>query len=251
MSEGGNLLKLLKLKNPVLKEGVHYLTSDYKTRNSKRGHNGMDMIGKNRRTDYVIAIDKGKVITATYSPSAGNYIEIRHDNGYISRYLHLKKGSLTVKRGDTVQKGQVLGYMGNTGNSTGAHLHFAIYTKKRTPVDPLPYLLNEKNLSNVDFHNEFVKCTQNSIGARVDGIAGPETLSKTITVSATTNRKHPVVKCIQNYLLKLGYTSVGATDGITGPKFTKAVKEFQKDNGCVIDGVITKKNKTWKKLLKI
>ena len=60
-----------------------------------------------------------------------------------------------------------------------------------------------------------------------------------------------VVKHIQNYLYKLGYTEIGKADGIAGPKFTKAVKRFQKDNGCVVDGIITGQNKTWKKLLKL
>lgn len=246
-------MKLLKVKNSVLKEGVHYLTSDYKTRNSSRGHNGMDMIGKNKRTDYVVAIASGVVITATYSKTAGYYVEIRHNNGYISRYLHMKKGSLMVKKGDTVQKGQVLGFMGNTGNSSGAHLHFAVYSKKRTPLDPLPYLTGEKDLENVsvNYYKEFVMQVQEALGAKVDGIAGPETLVKTITVSAKTNRNHPVVKPIQTYLYNIGYTEVGNADGIAGPKFTKAIKQFQKDNNCVVDGVITKRNKTWKKLLKL
>lgn len=246
-------MKLLKVKNSVLKEGVHYLTSDYKTRNNSRGHNGMDMIGKNKRTDYVIAIASGVVITATYSKTAGYYVEIRHDNGYISRYLHMKKGSLTVQKGDIVQRGQILGFMGNTGNSSGAHLHFAIYSKKRTPLDPFPYLTGEKDLEkvNVDYYKEFVMQVQETLGAKVDGIAGPETLAKTITVSAKTNRNHPVVKPIQTYLYNIGYTEVGNADGIAGSKFTKAVKHFQKDNDCVVDGVITKRNKTWKKLLKL
>jgi peptidoglycan hydrolase-like protein with peptidoglycan-binding domain len=47
----------------------------------------------------------------------------------------------------------------------------------------------------------------------------------------------------------LGYTEVGEADGIAGAKFTSAVAHFQQDNGCYVDGEITAKNKTWKKLL--
>lgn len=100
-------------------------------------------------------------------------------------------------------------------------------------------------------YKTFVKEVQNACGAKVDGIAGPETLSKTITVSATKNRTHPVIKPIQKYLYALGYTEVGSVDGIAGPKFTKAIKRYQKENVCVVDGEITARNKTWKKLLKL
>ena len=96
---------------------------------------------------------------------------------------------------------------------------------------------------------QFVRDVQAAIGAKVDGTAGPETLSKTVTISASKNRTHPVVKAVQKRLLALGYTDVGTADGVAGPKFTKAVKAFQKDNDCVVDGEITESNKTWRKLL--
>lgn len=96
---------------------------------------------------------------------------------------------------------------------------------------------------------EFIKDIQEAFGAAVDGIAGPETLSKTKTLSAKTNKKHPAVKAVQMYLATLGYKEVGDPDGEAGPKFTSAVAHYQQDNGCVADGVITAKNKTWKKLL--
>lgn len=95
---------------------------------------------------------------------------------------------------------------------------------------------------------QFIKEVQSVIGAKVDGIAGNETLSKTVTVSKTKNRKHPVVKPIQKYLASLGY-NVGEIDGIAGTKFDKAVKEYQRANTGVIDGEITARATTWKKLL--
>ena len=95
---------------------------------------------------------------------------------------------------------------------------------------------------------QFIKDVQTICGASVDGIPGPETLSKTITLSAEINRRHELVKPVQKRLAALGY-AVGTIDGVAGPKFTAAVKAFQKDNGCVSDGEITAHNKTWKKLL--
>ena len=100
-------------------------------------------------------------------------------------------------------------------------------------------------------YKEFVGDVQKAIGAKVDKIAGPETLSKTVTVSKTKNNRHAVLKPIQKYLYLLGYTEVGEADGIAGIKFDTAVKHFQRDNGCVVDGEITARNKTWKKLLKL
>lgn len=100
-----------------------------------------------------------------------------------------------------------------------------------------------------DTKEDFVRQVQAAIGAAVDGIPGPETLSKTPTVSAVVNSRHKVVTPLQKRLYALGYTQVGEADGIAGPKFTDAVKAFQKDNGCVSDGEITARNLTWKKLL--
>lgn len=95
----------------------------------------------------------------------------------------------------------------------------------------------------------FIRSVQSAIGAAVDGIAGPETLGKTPTVSATKNNRHGVVRVLQERLYDLGYTQVGTADGIAGPKFTAAVIAYQKANGCVADGEITARNKTWRKLL--
>lgn len=96
---------------------------------------------------------------------------------------------------------------------------------------------------------QFVMDVQRACGAAVDGIPGPETLRKTVTLSATKNRTHAAVKAVQKRLLVLGYAEVGSADGIAGPKFTSAVAHYQLDNNCVADGEITARNTTWKKLL--
>ncbi len=95
---------------------------------------------------------------------------------------------------------------------------------------------------------QFIKDVQAAIGAKVDGIAGKETLSKTITVSRVKNNKHSVVKPLQKYLNLLGF-NCGSVDGIAGNKFDNAVKEYQKSKKCVVDGEITAQKNTWKYLL--
>lgn len=124
---------------------------------------------------------------------------------------------------------------------------------KNFPFDEIVNVTEESTVEPEEIYTyvQFVGDVQRAIGAKVDHIAGKETLSKTVTVSAKKNNRHAVVKPIQQYLYALGYTEVGEDDCIAGSKFTKAVKRYQKDNGCVVDGEITARNKTWKKLLKL
>lgn len=96
--------------------------------------------------------------------------------------------------------------------------------------------------------SQFIRDVQAAIGAKVDGIAGSETLSKTVTVSKTKNNKHAVIKPIQRYLNALGY-NCGIVDGIAGAKFDAAIRAYQKANGCIVDGEATAKKNTWRSLL--
>lgn len=95
----------------------------------------------------------------------------------------------------------------------------------------------------------FVRDVQDATGSAVDGIAGSETIGNTPTVSAQKNSTHAAVTAVQKRLAALGYEDVGEADGIAGTKFTAAVTAFQEDNGCWVDGEITARNKTWRKLL--
>ena len=99
-------------------------------------------------------------------------------------------------------------------------------------------------------YDEFVRGIQKAIGVNVDGKAGPITLSHTITLSRKKNPKHSAVKCVQKYLNSLGY-DCGSVDGIFGIKTENGVRKYQAANGCLADGEITAKQKTWKKLLMI
>ena len=108
---------------------------------------------------------------------------------------------------------------------------------------------SSNNVSSSDYGlKDFVKDIQGACGAKVDGIAGSETLSKTVTLSITKNNRHAVVKAVQKRLKSLGYDP-GTVDGIFGGKTRIAVINFQKAKGCVADGEITAGETTWKKLL--
>ncbi len=85
----------------------------------------------------ILASGSGKVVTANYSSSAGNYVMISHGNRLYTVYMHCSR--LVVKVGDEVQKGEVIAYVGSTGISTGAHLHFGV-SKNGSYVDPLKFV---------------------------------------------------------------------------------------------------------------
>lgn len=98
-------------------------------------HKGVDIAVNTGST--VLAAKAGKVVTATYSTSAGNYIAIYHGGGTYTYYMHCSR--LNVSAGDKVEKGQVIAKSGSTGVSTGPHLHFAIY-KNGNYVNPMFYV---------------------------------------------------------------------------------------------------------------
>ncbi|WP_284308620.1 murein DD-endopeptidase MepM [Blochmannia endosymbiont of Camponotus modoc] len=92
----------------------------------------------------VVSVGDGEVIVSAYSKIAGNYVTIRHNCHCTTRYMHLKK--LLVKPGQRVKLGDNIALSGNTGRSTGPHLHFEIWINHR-PVNPLTTtLLNFEKL---------------------------------------------------------------------------------------------------------
>lgn len=99
-------------------------------------HKGIDL-STYRSGDPVLATADGQVVMVDYDPGFGNYIIIKHKHGFYTRYAHLL--SHKVKRGEHVEQGQVIGYIGNTGVSTGPHLHYEIHLGSEV-VDPIKYL---------------------------------------------------------------------------------------------------------------
>lgn len=97
-------------------------------------HSGMDMVSSNRT---IKAADTGKVTFAGSKNGYGNLVIIDHNNGYETYYAHLK--SFDVKKGEVVEKGDKLGVMGNTGRSTGVHLHFEVHVNGKAQ-NPSKYL---------------------------------------------------------------------------------------------------------------
>lgn len=99
-------------------------------------HKGLDF-STWRSGDPVVATADGQVVTVTFDNSFGNYIVIKHSHGIYTRYAHLN--SFRVKKGQIVQQGDVIGTIGNTGISTGPHLHYEVHIGSDV-VDPAKYI---------------------------------------------------------------------------------------------------------------
>ena len=97
-------------------------------------HKGIDIAGVSNRT--IMAADNGVVTFAGWDGGYGNKVIINHNNGFRTVYAHLS--SINVSVGQTVKKGQAIGSMGSTGDSTGVHLHFEMY-RNGSLVNPLNY----------------------------------------------------------------------------------------------------------------
>lgn len=100
-----------------------------------RMHNGIDLSGPTG--EHIYATGNGKVVEVGHDFFGyGNFVMIDHGFGYKTRYAHLKEANVTVGR--IVKRGEVIGFMGNTGRSKGPHLHYEVIFKGRT-VNPLNY----------------------------------------------------------------------------------------------------------------
>lgn len=99
-----------------------------------RAHHGIDYAAPVGTP--VMTIGDGTVIAKEYSGGAGYYVKIRHNSVYTTSYLHLSKFGKNIKMGARVHQGDVIGYVGKTGLSTGPHLDFRVY-KNGVPINPL------------------------------------------------------------------------------------------------------------------
>jgi murein DD-endopeptidase MepM/ murein hydrolase activator NlpD len=99
-------------------------------------HKGVD-ISTYRSGDPVVSTADGRVVAIGFDSSLGNYIIVQHSHGFITRYGHLM--AFRVSKGQKVQQGQVLGLLGNTGLTTGPHLHYEVHLGTGV-IDPLKFL---------------------------------------------------------------------------------------------------------------
>lgn len=136
-NEKGESLRKAFLKSPLKFSRI----------SSKFSHSRMHPILKIRRphhgVDYsapvgtpVHAIGDGKVVKAAYEGGAGRMVKVKHNSTYSTAYLHLSRFGNNIRTGSYVKQGDIIGYVGSSGLSTGPHLDFRFY-KNGIPVDPL------------------------------------------------------------------------------------------------------------------
>lgn len=139
----------------VLVNTDEIITNDY-----TYSHKALDLVGAGRSTSDVISLEDGIVELVVSSvtdtdrsskgtASYGNFVKIRHANGQKTLYAHLKYGSVTVKEGENITKGEKIGTMGATGNTYGIHLHFEVRKSDETRENPYEYLWGYKKINPV------------------------------------------------------------------------------------------------------
>jgi murein DD-endopeptidase MepM/ murein hydrolase activator NlpD len=138
--EAGNSVQKMFLKAPV---AFKYISSGYT--NGRRYIEAFNVSTNHRAVDYaasagtpIRAVGDGTVVYAGWKASYGNFTSIRHNSTYTTNYAHQSK--FAVKTGQKVKQGQIIGYVGSTGFSTGPHLHYEM-VKNGVLVNPLKEVL--------------------------------------------------------------------------------------------------------------
>lgn len=124
------------VKGPNLHVSMAFGPNQHPIHNQWYIHKGIDL-STYRSGDPVMASANGQVVTVSYDDSFGNQVLIKHNYGIYTRYAHLLHS--TVKKGQFVEQGERIGYVGNTGKSTGAHLHYEVRIGSDV-VDPAKYI---------------------------------------------------------------------------------------------------------------
>ncbi len=108
-------------------------------------HNGLDFTAPQGTPIY--ATGDGQVTTASMGAGTGNHVIINHGYGYETEYMHMVR--IKVRQGQRVKRGEIIGWVGNTGASTGPHCHYEVHVNGN-PVDPVYFFYNDLNAEEFD-----------------------------------------------------------------------------------------------------
>lgn len=176
-NEKGESMRKAFLKAPLkysrVSSGFSYARRHPVTR-KVQPHTGVDYAAP--KGTPVMTIGDGVVVSMKYEGAGGNVVRIRHNSVYSTAYLHLSKFASGLKQGQRVRQGDVIGYVGSTGRSTGPHLDFRVW-KNWTPVNPLKLEsppAEPVRPENMDaFRDALVSCR-----ARIDTVQAHELVSE-------------------------------------------------------------------------
>ena len=212
----------------LLKNYPVYVTSPYGNR-SGGWHSGVDIVGEkngSHLTDTVLAHSDGTVVLTQTGrtnnkgskglESYGNFVKIIHSNGYYTLYAHLK--DVYVKVGQKVNKGDAIGYMGNTGNSYGAHTHFEVRNTADKTIEPTKYLTSDLPLSKLS-SNSSTAATKFRIGDEVKLIASATYVNGGTIPSWVFDSKLYVREIKNNNQIVISTLQTGAVTGTVYDKY--------------------------------
>ncbi len=171
-NEKGESMRKAFLKAPLkysrVSSGFSYARRHPVTR-KVRPHTGVDYAAP--KGTPVMTIGDGVVTSVKYEGAGGNTIRIRHNSVYSTAYLHLSRYAKGLKAGQRVRQGEVIGYVGSTGRSTGPHLDFRVW-KNGSPINPLKMdsppaePLKKENMASFEAMAENYKARIDTIQAR-------------------------------------------------------------------------------------
>ena len=206
------------------------------TNGYSKNHKGVD-IGWNRKyseeQNYLVYPNcKGIVkkivtglkndLTSSGEKSWGNYVLIEHENGMYSRYAHLK--DVYCKVGETVDENTTIGYMGNSGNAYGVHLHFEVQTNASSysRIDPIPYLT--KKIAEKEETKTEIKVGDIVV---VNGVGTANSFGGGAKTGNFVNRKMKVIKIVDlkrsnPYALNKNCNNYGVTGWFSSSSVKKA-----------------------------
>lgn len=246
----------------ILKSNQTVITQRYK---EGHVHNGIDVVGEGYTTCPVLAHSSGTVemvqtgrvnnINTSGNETYGNFVKIKHANGYATLYAHLDR--VYVTSGQKVNQGQEIGYMGNTGRATGAHLHFEVRTNGtyNSIVNPEPYI--NADLPGLEDRTyqlvlDWQKCMNRTYHCNLqeDNRFGPDCEQKAnrnqLYYRKGNIMKNEMIRWVQQRLKNLEYNI--SVDRFFGPSMDAVVRQFQSDRGLKVDGYVGKE--TYRELLK-
>lgn len=192
--EAGNSLRKTFLKAPLQFSRIssHFSYSRlHPILKIRRPHLGVDYAAP--RGTPVYSVGDGTVISMGYSGGAGNMIKIKHNGNFMTAYLHLHGYAAGLSKGKSVRQGQLIGYVGSTGLSTGPHLDFRFY-KNGKAVDPLKIDPPSSNPIDIACSPEY----QDAMKAYMEMLKAIPENETIVLVSAQTYEQAPEIQTILN-----------------------------------------------------
>lgn len=188
----------------ILKKGKCKITQYY-----SKNHPSIDLVGENNTLDHIvahsdgviteIADNRGNIKGSVGNLSYGNYIKIRHNDEYQTLYAHLKSG-LSVKKNQQIKKGEIIGYMWDSGNAYGKHLHFEIW-KGNTRINSIEFINKDLPIKKEEIKHNY------NIGdiVKINGVYVSSTSKEKLRPLVTTGKITKILKDANNpYLLEDG-----------------------------------------------